>query len=354
MNEPPDLADPGVFVPPANNYVTIASTLSNESGMETDGSNAHRGRKRNRLNKICGICNKKKRKHSQAVDGKTGCCCASADSENSDSTTVVKVNNITPNNITSPQNVTPTIARNKYEVSDVGPFIVHVQKETKSPSDNTTLHPVTFGKFLKNNAIHDIVDGSLKRIGRNKICLAFKNFNNANAFIFNTELQKNNLKAFLPTFHITRMGLVRGVPSDWSPEDIIENARVPDNCGKILKVRRINYKTFVEGSPVWKPTQNVVITSVRPKLVFRPKPKPKPNVRPWLQFRPKPKPKPKLTWSSIKFLKILKFGVFIMFPSDAHALTKFYCITTELSERHTTIPEQSRWLTTQLCRGKRS
>lgn len=49
-----------------------------------------------------------------------------------------------------------------------------------------------------------------------------------------------------------------------------------------------------------------------------------------------------------------KHNLQIMFPSDAHALTKFYCITTELSERHTTIPEQSRRLTTQLCREKRS
>lgn len=284
MNEPPDPGAPGGSVPPAANFVTISTNkvLSNESGMDTDGSVTQRAaRKRSRLSKICKNCNMKKRKHAQAIDGKTGCRCS--DSEASDN--ISNSNNNIPtqcienptvlipsssNTGPSPQSYT-SVARTKYESTDIAPFIVHVQREMKTPDDGSILHPVTFGKFLKRNAFQSIVNGSVKRIGRNRISLEFSDFSDANSFLCSKSLETNNLRAFIPTFNITRMGLVRGVPSEWSPEEVIENISVPDGCGGILKVRRINYKTIIDGSPVWKPTQSIVITfdgQVLPKRIF--------------------------------------------------------------------------------------
>lgn len=285
MNEPPDLGAPGgTVVPPAANFVTISthSVISNESGMDTDGSHPQKTtRKRIRVNKICKNCNMKKRKHAQAVDGKTGCRCSDtevSDNANKDTNDInqpivnptVVPSTSTSNNGTGTQSFT-SVARTIYETTDIAPFVIHVQRETKSPDDGSTLHPVAFGKFLKRNAFQNIINGSVKRIGRNRISLAFSNFSDANSFICCNSLPTNNLRAFIPSFNVTRMGLVRGVPSEWSPEEVIDNISVPSECGKILKVRRINYKTMVEGSPVWKPTQSIVVTfdgQVLPKRIF--------------------------------------------------------------------------------------
>ncbi|XP_072948518.1 uncharacterized protein [Epargyreus clarus] len=67
------------------------------------------------------------------------------------------------------------------------------------------------------------------------------------------------------------MGLIRGVPVEWSPEDIKESITVPFGCGEIIRIRRLNYKVMVDGSPVWKPSQTVVLTfdgQILPKHIY--------------------------------------------------------------------------------------
>lgn len=87
----------------------------------------------------------------------------------------------------------------------------------------------------------NVVDGSIKRLGRNRIAVNFHAAKDANAFIDSPTLLNNSLKAFVPTFNITKMGIVRGVPVELSPEEIVENVRVPSGCGPAIKSRRLNY-----------------------------------------------------------------------------------------------------------------
>lgn len=265
MNEPPD---PGDFVPPAGQFVTIQS---NESGMDTDGSTSTRSLKRSRIS-VCKHCNKRRRRHHGSDTVSCGCQDAHLNENEQKVINTDTTNKIidTVQTITSQSPSTP-VGRNTYDKTDCAPYIIHVQKQTLSQNDGTTLHPITFGKFLKKNNIPNIINGSVKRIGRNKISLAFSNFADANSFINNGNLEAEQLKAYIPTFNVTRMGLVRGVPAEWSPEEIVNNISVPIGCGPILKVRRLNFKTVIEGSVVWKPTQSIVITfdgQVLPKRIF--------------------------------------------------------------------------------------
>lgn len=151
-------------------------------------------------------------------------------------------------------------ARSQYLSSDAYPYVVHVQRIETSVNDGSTLHPITFGRFLKTNNVRNVVSGSVKKIGRNRCTVAFATAQDANDFIFNKNLEKNKLKAKIPTFNITRIGLVKGIPPEWSPEEIVENLSTPSGCGKIIKVRRLNYKVFENGTIIWKPTQSVVLT----------------------------------------------------------------------------------------------
>lgn len=277
MNEPPDIS--GGFVPPAVNFVTIAS---NESGMDTDGSvlssnTSSSALKRSRSIKMCRSCNKRRRKRNGLTDSKDDCCCITTESIKENIITPVNIINKSNNNNNLPlekpqsQSNPSTISRNRYESTDIAPFIVHIQKEQSSPDDNVSLHPLSLGRLLKTQGFKNIINGSLKRIGRNRMSLTFVDGDSANAFISNDSLAKQKLKAFIPTFHLTRMGLIRGVPAEWSPEEILENVNVPIGCGNIIKIRRLNYKSMVDGTPTWKPSQTIVVTfdgQILPKRIY--------------------------------------------------------------------------------------
>lgn len=266
MNEPPD---PGGTAPLPTNFVTIEC---DESGMDTDHSvnSLSKSRKRNHCQKICKHCNKKKRKHIGSQRD-IGCLCrddkAVVDLENRPPSSIVhteipQINSSTQINETN---------RRLYNHIDASPYLIHIQRIQSTQNDGTSLHPMTVGKLLKQNKITNITNGSIKRIGRNKIALSFNSHTSANDFLNNKILNENHLKAFIPSFTITRVGIVRGIPTEWTPDEIIENISTPIGCGAILKVRRLNYKVMVEGSPVWKPTQSVVIYfdgQILPKRIY--------------------------------------------------------------------------------------
>lgn len=288
---------PGDFVPPGVAYnVTIEgdesqkhmekvlSAYENDSSMDTDHADAITTTKRKRVRptKICKHCNKKRRKHPHAT--KVSCTCVNEDLEVQNESSVVDFTNGTGPNIShvTPQNPesktiisppttqsTTKIGRSEYTANDIAPYVVHVQRD--STDAGATFHPISFGNFLKKNNIQNICNGSIKKIGRNRITVAFTSYMAANSFITNNKLVDFKLKAFIPSYNITRMGLVRGVPADWDLDEIKENISVPVGCGEIIKTRRLNYKVMVDGSPTWKPSQTVVLTfdgQVLPKRVF--------------------------------------------------------------------------------------
>lgn len=287
-----------------------------ESSMDTDGSVAegtNPSRKRQYSRAICRTCNKKKRRQgSKKKEGPNDCLCNNAlndainlEKANNDDVIWTEKNsfsqiqnqhdtNTTQTHIKHNMNLThihnssqsqkppvlpiPTqplstsdskvndnnarvpVGRTHYEKNDASPYIIHVQKKTSEQNDGTTLHPVTFGRFLKKHNIQNIVNGSLKRIGRNRITLAFTTHDDANAFLNNQTVHDVGYKTFIPTFNVTRMGVVRGVPKEWSEEEILENVTVPIGCGAILKVRLLKKKMMIAGSTAFENTGTVVFT----------------------------------------------------------------------------------------------
>lgn len=173
----------------------------------------------------------------------------------------------------TPRTPNTQVARQLYGSLDKGPYTVHVQRIEATQTSGTTIHPVTFGKFLysRSNEFTGLIDGSVKSNGRNCIALDFFTDNCANKFLQSPALGANNYRAFIPTFNVTRMGIVRGIPTDMSDEEVLSNIKVPKDCGSILKMRRLNFKVTIEGVPTWKPTQTVVFTfdgQVLPSRIF--------------------------------------------------------------------------------------
>ncbi|CAH2209476.1 jg22111 [Pararge aegeria aegeria] len=124
---------------------------------------------------------------------------------------------------------------------------------------------------MVNSRVQDILRGGIKKVGRNRICVEFNSPAAANSFLNNPLLAANQYEAVIPSFNITRMGIVRGVPSDLSLADFVKDAEVPSGCGEILKARRLNRKVSKEGRVEWVPTGTVVITfsgQVLPHRIF--------------------------------------------------------------------------------------
>lgn len=250
-----------------------------DSTVDTDYSGHQTSVNRKRASRrICRHCNRKRSKCDSK--GNTVCQCQC---EESGPNKALKINssvhdpvstNIFPNHPTQMESndATPRfIGRHKYCDSDAAPYVIHIQKQIQASNDNTILHPISFGKFLKNYSIKNIVNGSLKRIGRNRLSLTFENFNAANNFMDLDILEKNKYRAFIPTFQVTRMGIVRNIPTEWSEEEIINNISVPLGCGKILKIRRLRRKITVNDNKTFIDTESVVITfdgQVLPKRVY--------------------------------------------------------------------------------------
>lgn len=284
--DPP--GDPGGTSPQdlVAHFVTIEPNES--SAMDTDCSvhdNSKQKRKRSSAFKKCSHCNKKKRR-SHATKNESDCKCLEQSTElvqgpeqvaleeiklsKGNSAKVVSSDNLNgpnPNNTSHSTSVNRTL----YKSCDAAPYVVHVQKQTESLNDRVTLHPITFGRFLKSNSFKNVVNGSLKKIGRNKLSLSFSNYVDANIFITHDSLTNNCYKAFIPSFHLTRMGVVRGVPVDLSPDEVMSNISVPVGCGNILKVRRIKKKVVINGEKQFHDTETVVLTfdgQVLPKRVF--------------------------------------------------------------------------------------
>lgn len=187
----------------------------------------------------------------------------------------------TPKRLTDPENPSPSIATiythpsmeipYVYTTVDKGPFIVHVSRIESDPSSGLTLRPIKIGLFLTHNNINGISKGGVKSVGRNRVAIEFNTHECANNFIKNSALPQNNLLAIIPSYNITRLGLVRGVPCEWSMQEFVEAAQLPLGCGIILKARRLNRKVTSESGVNWVPTQSVVVTfagQVLPKNIY--------------------------------------------------------------------------------------
>lgn len=266
--DPPD--DPGGTLPPeVGHYITVSN---NDTSVDTDGSVSTTSTKRKRVSTrpiICKHCNKKRRKSG----GKrhNDCSCGEVEMEIETSNTPSNPPLSSQINLNEAPQKPVSVARILYNSSDAAPFLVHVQREQTASNDNTFLNPISFGRFLRRNAFNGIVNGSLKKIGRNRLVISFTTFQDANSFITSKLLEKENFKSFIPTFSVTRMGVVRGVPMEWSDDEILDNISVPVGCGKILKLRRIKRKVITDGIPQLKNTETVILTfdgQILPKRVY--------------------------------------------------------------------------------------
>lgn len=148
----------------------------------------------------------------------------------------------------------------KYTCNDGGPFLVHISRTESEPTSGATLNPIKFGQVMVNSRVQNITRDGIKKVGRNRISVEFNSAQSANSFLSDPLLAANKFEASIPTFNITRMGLVRGVPTDLALDAFVKEVELPSGCGEILKARRLNRKFHKTDGIEWIPTGTVVIT----------------------------------------------------------------------------------------------
>lgn len=160
----------------------------------------------------------------------------------------------------------------RYELQDVGPFIVHVSRLESSPSQGTSLKAIKFGQFLHKNKIANITRDGVKVVGRNRVAVEFCTAADANKFMQDPLLNENGYKVGIPTYSITRMGVCKDVPRDLSMDEFVNSLDLPQGCGHVLRARRFSRKNKdSDGKVSWIPTQTVVITfrgQVLPEKIY--------------------------------------------------------------------------------------
>ena len=128
-----------------------------------------------------------------------------------------------------------------------GPFTVEVDSLSDPP-----LNSLSVGRILHKSFKDEILD--CKKKGPSRTTILCKSAFGANKTVENLEKINSNLKAFIPNFRITRLGIVRNIPLDLLMEDLKEHA--------ISSVLIINAKRFERKDQHGKfiPTSTVFLT----------------------------------------------------------------------------------------------
>jgi len=152
-----------------------------------------------------------------------------------------------------------------YTSSDRPPFIVHVYSFNEDPSV-PPMHPLLISRTLSQIAYADIKE--IKRIGRGKILAEMNSYTAANNLVLNPKLDKDNLRAFIPTYRIVRTGIVKDIPQHFEESDLLQFF---DSPFKVVEVKRLNRRTKIDGEIKYIPSRTICLKfagQILPKYVF--------------------------------------------------------------------------------------
>lgn len=150
-----------------------------------------------------------------------------------------------------------TYQTNQYDANDKGPYTIYIEQIDR----NTTINDMKVGRFLKNRNTNGIIN--LIKIGKNRIKLMLNNRSTANSIVKDETLKDNNLKAFIPSSHIQKIGIIRNIEMDLSKEELMASIVTKNNI-KVIDCFRFNRYDKTEKKAY--PTATVKVTFRGQKL----------------------------------------------------------------------------------------
>lgn len=128
-------------------------------------------------------------------------------------------------NILSPSNA--NIFKNfAYQSTDDGPYKVIIEFKNKN-GQKYNINKLVVAKILKNlGCTNELLD--IKKTGIHKVTAFFETAENANMIITNLNLAAHNYIAYIPRHFISVTGIVTGIPTNISTEEILEDCSAGD------------------------------------------------------------------------------------------------------------------------------
>lgn len=147
-----------------------------------------------------------------------------------------------------------------YEDKDQGPFFVFIESIDESKNGVARMHPMSFGRMLK-TLFADIEILKLVKNGKNRIKIQVPSRNQANKIIQSNELKLQKFKAYVPMFILFRQGIVRGVDTDLTEDEILKEITILfGGDAQATAVRRFNRRISENGSVKYVPTGTIQVT----------------------------------------------------------------------------------------------
>ncbi|KAM0724686.1 hypothetical protein ACS0PU_009070 [Formica fusca] len=162
--------------------------------------------------------------------------------------------NPVPKKLNASKQISDAVLANRYSKSSQGPYEIVV---TSIGSTNSSIHPLTVGRLLSSTLKKDITE--IKKLGFSKVSVQFKTREAANNLINNSILNSNNLIAYIPSYRVSRQGVIRNVPLDLAENTIKEEI---DSSAGIISVRRLSRKIIDPStrSVSYAPSKSIAIT----------------------------------------------------------------------------------------------
>lgn len=158
----------------------------------------------------------------------------------------------------------PTKPIRLYEERDLGPYCVFIESKSTEGAGISRIHPMSIGKIL-NESSPDIYNNilAINRTGRNRIKVETRLGIHANALVNSEILKSKNFVVYIPQFMLERKGVLRGIDTNLSDEDILRHAKtLYSETIPVVAVRRFKRKILNKETREneYKPTGTVLIT----------------------------------------------------------------------------------------------
>lgn len=126
------------------------------------------------------------------------------------------------NNSGSSTNTTRQYQTYEYNHSDVAPFRVIVQLNDDD-GGQLRANKLSLGKVLSRVEEYKQDITNMRALGRNKVLVFLRSFQTANKLQSDKLLRSNNYKAYIPRSFVSVTGVVAGVPTDMTIDEIQDN-----------------------------------------------------------------------------------------------------------------------------------
>lgn len=143
---------------------------------------------------------------------------------------------------------------NRYNSNSTGPFVVYVEHLSLNVG---RLHPMKLAEKLLNIGDDERDITEINIIGRNRVKIVVSNATTANRLVKNTVFAENELIAYIPLHLTEKRGVIRGVDTSYSENELLEIIKSPI---PIKNVRRLYKTVYKDDQKIRVARQMIVVT----------------------------------------------------------------------------------------------